>query len=145
MTLSNIQLLAVRGAGGWLLGGRSTLESVGQHSIETTEINRDGGGQGSWMSPGQRLLEDPDRSLSSHLPRPPKPQARLASKSSALTQSTGLSGCKERTIMWGWAQGGKAWEAAQSARAGATLSTRPDLPVGVLQSHHPLGVQIPPQ
>lgn len=42
MTLSNIQLLAVRGAGGWLVGDRGTLESVGQHSIETTEINRSG-------------------------------------------------------------------------------------------------------
>lgn len=32
----------------------------------------------------------------------------------------------------------------QSARAGAALSTRPGLPVGVPQSHRPQGVQILP-
>lgn len=35
-------------------------------------------------------------------------------------------------------------EAVQSARAGAALSTRPGLLVGVPQSHRPQGVQILP-
>lgn len=64
MTLSNIQLLAVRGAGGWL--GRVAAApwgSVGQHSIETTEINRGG----EWAG------VPPTGPVPAHLPRPPKP------------------------------------------------------------------------
>lgn len=64
MTLSNIQLLAVRGAGGW-------LGSVGQHSEETTEINRGGSGQRSTDWAG--AMEDGASACSAA----PSPQAQL--------------------------------------------------------------------
>lgn len=82
-------------------------------------------------------------------PRPltyPTPQARLARlpNAVALTQSTQLADwLKGKDYNVGWAELGWAGK-PQSARAGSSLSTRPGLPVGVLQSHHPQGVQIPP-
>lgn len=126
------------------MGDSGTLESVGQHSIETTEINRGGEWTGvldvPWASATLGTQMGP-RPLT--CPTPPAPLVRLPD-AVALTQSTQLADWlkgKDYNVgraEWGWA--GK----LQSARAGASLSTRPGLPDGVLQSHHPQGVQIPP-
>lgn len=66
MTLSNIQLLAVRGAGGCGGGWHSTLGSVGRNSIETTEINR--GGEWAGVPPTGQCGP-----LPAHLPHPLQP------------------------------------------------------------------------
>lgn len=87
MTLSNIQLLAVGEAGGSLSSGSSTLESVGQHSIETTEINRGGKWAGvplPWAGAFRGTETGPHPA---HLTQPPKPLGRLPN-AAALTQST---------------------------------------------------------
>lgn len=143
-----------QGAGGWLVGYSGTLESVGQHSIETTEINRSGEWTGvldvPWASATRETQTGPHPLTCPSLlhPTPRAPLVRLPN-AVALTQSTQLADwLKGKDYNVGWAEWGWAeWRWAgklQSARAGASLSTRPGLPVGVLQSHHPQGVQIPP-
>lgn len=68
------------------MGGGSTLGSVGQHSIETTEINR-GGEWAGVLLPGPVPLGTRTRPLPAHLPHPPTPLAGLPN-AAALTQST---------------------------------------------------------
>lgn len=70
---------------GWV-GGSSTLGSVGQHSIETTEINR-GGEWAGVLVPGPVPLGTRTRPLPAHLPHPPTPLTGLPN-AAALTQST---------------------------------------------------------
>lgn len=94
MTLSNIQLLAVRGAGGWLGGWPWHPGGVLADSIETTEINR--GGEGRVLRTGPVPQEEGLRLLT--CPVPPKPCLPGSQCRGTDTQHR-PTGCQERIIM----------------------------------------------
>lgn len=133
MTLSNIQLLAVRGAGAGGAGGAAPWEVLAG-TAETTEINRVGSGQGSHplASAGP---------LPAHLPICPTPPAPRPTPNAAAPTPSTRPTLRGKDYNVGRARGG----GVQSAGAGAGLSTRPGLLVGVPQSHRPRGVQSLPR
>lgn len=100
------------------MGDSGTLESVGQHSMETTEINRRGVDRGPgrpWASATWGTQRGPHPLT---CPTSRAPLARLPS-AVALTQSTQLADwLKGKDYNVGWAESGWAWK-PQSARAGS--------------------------
>lgn len=147
MTLSNIQLLAVRGAGGWLGRGQGAAAppapgSVGRHIVETTEINRD---MEEWTEASPAGPVPAARGLCLLTwPIPASPAPCLTPQRRGTDAKHPADRLQGKDYNVGWERGGEAREAVQSARAAAALSTRPGLPVDVPQSHRPRGVQILP-